>query len=93
MAEVLASSRTLCSRRGNQREDWTMWKYLLAASLVGALLSIIALATSGQNCQVSSDDTARVVPDAVAGNGIPERPATHCLIYGKLCLGNTLRGR
>ena len=70
-----------------------MRKYLFAVSLLGTILSIIALAMSGQTCQLSGYDTARVVTGGPAVNGLPERPETHCLIYGKLCLGNTLRGR
>jgi hypothetical protein len=76
----------------NQREDLTMAKYLLTASVVGAILVIIALAMSGKNCQVSRANTVGILTDGLAGNKILERHETHCLIYGKLCLGETLRG-
>jgi hypothetical protein len=57
-----------------------MRQHVLAKSIVTTSVFLIALAIYGRH-------------DLLASNGPPARAADHCLIYGKYCLGNSLRGR
>ena len=62
-------------------------------SLAIALVFLIIFAMFGQQRLLNGTAATRVVPERLAGNGGADRTADHCLIYGKYCLGDSLRGR
>lgn len=71
-----------------------MRKHFLVVSLIALLVFVVsALVMFNENCQMPVSDAARVVTDGSPGNAASNAVRSHCLLYGKYCLSDTLRGR
>ncbi len=64
----------------------------LALLLTGAIM-LTMIASVYQACEVATTETLRPAPDAVPYGGKPNNATPHCLVFGKYCLGDSLRGR
>jgi hypothetical protein len=64
----------------------------LVLPLVGAM-AILTVATLYETCETPTTDTAHHSADAKANGGKSDNVSSHCLIYGKYCLGKYLHGR
>lgn len=63
---------------------------------IGAITLIIILAIQHQTCEVPAADITRssaISADAMPRGGKTDEGPTHCLVYGKYCVGEYLRGR
>jgi hypothetical protein len=65
----------------------------LVPLLLGALMLFVTLASIDQACVTPASDELRPTSDATASNAETSSTPFHCLIYGKYCLGDTLRSR
>ncbi|QIE27312.1 hypothetical protein SBC1_52520 (plasmid) [Caballeronia sp. SBC1] len=61
--------------------------------LAVVVMLLIILATPHQSHQVSAVDGTRISADAIPHGGKPDDRPPHCLVYGKYCVGQYLRGR
>jgi hypothetical protein len=73
------------------RINYTLALVLL---LVGAM-TLMMVASLYEPCQTPTTDTVRLSADAIPkpNGGQPDNGSSHCLIYGKYCLGEFLHGR
>ena len=65
----------------------------LVPLLLGALMLFVTLESINPTCVTPATDDLRPTSDAVANNAKTNSQPSHCLIYGKYCLGDTLRSR
>jgi hypothetical protein len=60
--------------------------------LVGAM-AIMMVASLYETCETATTDTVRLSANAKPNGGKSDNVSSHCLIYGKYCLGEYLHGR
>ena len=65
----------------------------LVPLLLGALILFVTLESINSTCVTPATDDLRPTSDAIANNAKTNSKPPHCLIYGKYCLGDTLRSR
>ncbi|WP_207004047.1 hypothetical protein [Trinickia mobilis] len=65
----------------------------LVPLFLGALILFVTLTSINQACLAPAADDLRPTSGAMAKNGETNSKPSHCLVYGKYCLGDTLRGR
>ncbi len=68
-----------------------MKKHILEISVVFALILVATFLAAERNCSTTTTNVAQPAADAFSANGPQNGGATHCLVYGKYCLSNTLR--
>lgn len=71
----------------------TMMKYILASSVISALLLVVMIMSFDSLCSVFTTGTTRTATERLPEAGPAENAASHCLIYGKYCMTDALRGR
>jgi hypothetical protein len=59
---------------------------------VGAM-TLMMFASLYQSCQRPNTDTVRISGDAISKGGKTSNAPSHCLVYGKYCLGEALRSK
>jgi hypothetical protein len=64
----------------------------LVLLLVGAT-TLLMVASLYESCQIPTTNTVRLSADARPNGGKQDNGSSHCLIYGKYCLGKFLHGR
>jgi hypothetical protein len=65
----------------------------LVPLLLGTLVLFVTLTFISRTCSAPATEDLRPTSDAIARNVETNRKLSHCLIYGKYCLGDTLRSR
>ncbi|MGF6261568.1 hypothetical protein OKW49_002469 [Paraburkholderia youngii] len=71
-----------------------MKNHFLVVFLIAILVFVVGtLVTFNESCEVPASNATRVGADELPGNGSLNGAASHCLLYGKYCLSDTLRGR
>jgi hypothetical protein len=56
-------------------------------------LTLMMVASPHEICVPLTTRTVRLPVDANPSGGEPNNATSHCLVYGKYCLGESLRGR
>ncbi len=56
-------------------------------------MTLMIFASLYETCRTSALDTVRLSADAISDGVKPNNGASHCLVYGKYCLGDPLRGK
>jgi hypothetical protein len=64
----------------------------LVLLLVGAM-AIMMVASLDETCETATTDTAHLSANAKPNGEKSNNVSSHCLIYGKYCLGEYLHGR
>jgi hypothetical protein len=59
---------------------------------VGAM-TLMIFASLYETCRTCASDTVRLSADAVSSGAKRNNGASHCLVYGKYCLGDSLRSK
>jgi hypothetical protein len=59
---------------------------------VGAM-TLMIFASRYETCQTPAMDTARLSANAMPNDEKPNNGTSHCLVYGKYCLGDALHSR
>ncbi|MEX3929468.1 hypothetical protein AB4Y36_36500 [Paraburkholderia sp. BR10936] len=70
-----------------------MKKHISPIRMVLALVLVVAFQSTDHNAPVTTANVTQVVPGIFPENGPPNGGTFHCLVYGKYCLSNALRGR
>ncbi|MEX3985259.1 hypothetical protein AB4Y45_40590 [Paraburkholderia sp. EG287A] len=70
-----------------------MKKHIHPIRMVFALVLVIALQSFDHNGPVTTTNATQVVPGVFSENAPPSDGMFHCLVYGKYCLSDALRGR
>jgi hypothetical protein len=65
---------------------------VLVLLLVWAM-TLLMVASPYEICETSATRTVHIPVDASPSGGQPNNAPSHCLIYGKDCLGESLHGR
>jgi hypothetical protein len=58
-----------------------------------AVVALSMFASVQETCEPPAADSVRVSTDAPAHGAKPNNVPSHCLVYGKYCLGESLHGR
>ncbi|MEW6343307.1 MAG: hypothetical protein RXR20_04800 [Paraburkholderia sp.] len=66
---------------------------LAMALTLGAAVVFAILAAVNEVCQPPAAQTLRSPTDVTASGGKPNDAPAHCLMFGKYCLGEFLRGK
>jgi hypothetical protein len=56
------------------------------------VMTLLALASPYETCLPPVVNTVPVATHSPVGNAMPHKVSSHCLVYGKYCLGEALRG-
>jgi hypothetical protein len=66
---------------------------LAMALTLGAALVLAILAALNQVCQLPTGEMLRSPADVSVSGGKSNDASAHCLIFGKYCLGDSMRGK
>ncbi len=67
-----------------------MKRYIRPICMVFALILVIVFQSSEQDCSRTTTSTVQAVTNALSKNGPPDSETSHCLVYGKYCLGSVI---
>ncbi|MGF6652185.1 hypothetical protein OKW34_002747 [Paraburkholderia youngii] len=70
-----------------------MKKHIRPIRMVFALTLVVAFQSINHNGSVTTTNPTQVVPGVFSENAPPNDGTLHCLVYGKYCVSNALRGR